>query len=151
MSFRLSIGSTVRFGNNERYVEGSILLGVFEETFRCSIDNWQVEDYLKQWKEGLARLAVESRSCCITNYGDPRQTAVFLWPLWREGDAVHVQNRVIIAEILEDNGIDVAGFWDAFQAGDYYSWIEKRVADSETSEWVLSTSDVFSAQILRED
>lgn len=60
---------------------------------------WRIEDYQGQWMEGLSALRDIERSCLVTAMRDPK-TATFIevWPIYRIGDHVFFQNRILFCE-----------------------------------------------------
>ena len=84
-------------------VEGILRINDFEEYLYLSVDWWQVDDYLLQWKEGFERLLSYDTSCLIVDINDPCLNRKFVdwWLLYKVGDKVHIQNQLVIGEIYE--------------------------------------------------
>ena len=75
---------------------GEIQIGEFKEDFEMPLEYWTIEDYKKQWKDGIERLNKNERSCLVAEVQDPEKAPwASLWVLYKEGDTVHVQNHVL--------------------------------------------------------
>lgn len=84
--------------DGEPMVSGRIEIGEYSENLAISLLIWSVDDYIRQWTEGLARLSRHSSSCLITSMRDlTKSDFVDWWVLYRVGDRVLFQNQIIIA------------------------------------------------------
>ncbi len=108
-----------------------IAVGMFEEQFPVPVIYWSPDDYRRQWREGVRRIVEgDSKSGLITALSDP-STARFIewWPLFRDADAVFVQNHLLFLETLRE----------PFDPNHPYSHVrDRRVVDDEgndISEW----------------
>lgn len=117
---------------------GLISLGEEVEYFDAPIGYWGADDYRASWSAGLRRIADGARiSCLVVSMIDP-ETANFVevWPLYRDGDVVHVQNQLIF---LDQVGHD-------FDPSEPWNSVSPRaIADDEgeaISEWTVSVADV---------
>jgi len=81
-------------------VYGKIKVGDYAETFVSSLVCWTAADYQRQWLEACERLVGgESVSALIVSYVNPALSEFLVWwPLYRDGDVVHVQNELLIYE-----------------------------------------------------
>lgn len=80
-----------------------IKIGDFEEYFDLYPNWWRVEDYQRQWQEGLRRLEDHDRSCFVVAVDDPAcRRFVAWWPLYKVGNKVYVQNHIIIEDIYDE-------------------------------------------------
>ncbi|GAB2559931.1 hypothetical protein [Nocardia heshunensis] len=117
---------------------GVIRLGEFAEYFRAPIGYWGLDEYRASWVAGLERTVDgESVSCLAVAMGDPKTTNfVEVWPLYRDGDVVHVQNRLIFLDQL-DHDLDPARPWGSL--GERATVGEDGTA---ISEWTVSMADI---------
>ncbi|MFE3195522.1 hypothetical protein ACFXHA_41425 [Nocardia sp. NPDC059240] len=116
---------------------GIIRLRDMEERFHAPIGFWTIEDYRRSWDVALRKVIDDAGiSCLVTSMLDPA-TANFIqvWPLYRDGATVHVQNRLIF--LAEEPSFDATAPWDCLgprstvnEDGDHIS------------EWSVSTADV---------
>lgn len=84
-------------------VTGQIIIDDFMEYFDSPLDWWSVDDYEKQWKEGLARLSNHNTSCLIVAINDPDcRKFIEWWPLYKIGNKVHIQNHLVIDDLYEE-------------------------------------------------
>lgn len=121
----------------EHRLQGRITIGNFSEQFEASLSFWCRDDYIKQWKNGLVRLADgEYQSCLITSMYDP-STANFIirWNLYRDKCAVHVQNSLLILD-------DIQG---ALNPSDPYSHIPERRLKNEYGQKISEWSTTLDA------
>src|SRR5437667_439558 len=75
---------------------GQLTAGDFSEQFSMSLEYWSPADYENHWLAALANVnaSPDATSCLISSMTHPTESNfVFCWPLYRDGDAVHVQNR----------------------------------------------------------
>ncbi|WP_307663479.1 hypothetical protein [Streptomyces sp. V1I1] len=100
---------------------------------------WTVADYSRSWERALRELEASenSTSCLISSITDP-ETAnfIFCWPIYREGEAVHVQNSIIFLDGLEEE----------FNPQEPWRYAEARSLVDEDgnqiSEWSTTISEV---------
>ena len=78
-------------------VYGKIQMEEYTETFTASLVCWTAADYERQWREACARLAAgKNESALITSYVRPPDSEFLVWwPLYREGEIVHVRNELV--------------------------------------------------------
>ena len=80
---------------------GKIVIGEFQETFVASLVFWTRDDYDRHWRKALERLiSGADRSALITDYVEPpahptTESHLMWWPLYRDGNAVYVQNHIL--------------------------------------------------------
>src|SRR5260370_12510682 len=79
---------------------GKIQIGEHVETFITSLVSWNPSLYEHHWLSALRRLLEGARtSALITSYVEPGLADHLMWwPLYREGDAVYVQNHMLFYE-----------------------------------------------------
>lgn len=93
---------------------GELKLGEHSEYFEAVLEFWGLEDYERSWAEGLRRLLDgASVSCLATSMIDPpTPNFVEVWPLYRDGDDVYVQDQLIFMDQLTHE-FDPAAPWDS--------------------------------------
>lgn len=83
---------------------GRIRVGDFSEKFPMDLGFWSVDRYLRSWEAALARMEndEEVTSCLISSITDPTNSDfITCRPLYREGEAVYVQNALIFLDQIE--------------------------------------------------
>ena len=77
---------------------GSIVIGGFTETFAVPLGFWGETDYRRSWQRAFEVLDGDphATSCLMTSMTDPATSNFLLcWPMYREGQVVHIQNALI--------------------------------------------------------
>ena len=95
-------------------------------------DYWTIADYERQWEEGLARIKTHDTSCLVISTQHPIKNQPFVnwWVLFREGNRIIVNNRIII----EKNYTKLIGDKN-FSPDSCYDFIEPRRKKTKISEW----------------
>ncbi|WBB80433.1 hypothetical protein O7606_03355 [Micromonospora sp. WMMD882] len=116
-------------------VTGRITIDDFAETFEVPLGFWTVSDYQNSWCRAFAVLEEGSSaaSCLMASMTDPETTNfLFCWPLYRDGETVHIQNSIIFLDEVRSE----------FDPGQPWLSISSRCAVDEdgnvVSEWVTS-------------
>jgi hypothetical protein len=125
----------IEFG--ELSSRGQITLGEFSEEFVAPLVFWTVGAYRKQWREAAKRILIGYEDSCFVTA--MRRSlfdgAIFLWPAYREGEAVHIQQKLVLPGTVE-------GSFDPLNP---YAQVTKRQTLSEDgkliSEWQVSVGD----------
>jgi CdiI N-terminal domain len=117
---------------------GELRLGKDHENFQSVLGFWSVDEYQQSWTAGLQRLlAGESTSCLATSVSDPASANfVEVWPLYRRGPDVFVQNSLLFLDQLSHE-FDPAAPWQ--------SVAPRSVVDEDgqvISEWRVSVDDI---------
>ena len=127
--------------SGERCLEAEIMMGGFREDLILPIEVWSLADYKRQWQEGLKRIIGPNppfeTSCLVTEMRVPENSGfATIWPLYRNGDRVHVQNKLIVFD----------GMTHSFSPSTVYVDIGPRKTKSDEgdaiSEWTLLTEDL---------
>lgn len=119
-------------------VYGKIIAADMSDTFIASLIIWNAEQYLRQWKGALKRIvAGESKSALVVSYADPSMAEFLIWwPLYREGDAVYLQNQILLFDQLKSP-------WRPDMLEDY---VPDRRATNDggamISEWTVQLRDI---------
>lgn len=134
-----SIGFTGETDPDDELVAiGEIWLGEEREEFQAVTGYWSCDDYRASWATALRRLLDGADvSCLITSLTDPIG-ANFVWtrPLYRDGEAVHVQERVVILDDIAEP-FDERAPWDSVDP--------RRTFDDERrpiTEWHITLTDI---------
>lgn len=133
-----SIGFTGFDDEDPLVAIGALVLGAQREYFESVLGFWGLDDYKASWTTGLRRLvAGASTSCLATLVIDP-PTANFIevWPLYREGSDVYVQNRLLFLDQLSHE-FDPAAPWESVSPRSVVSEDGQRI-----SEWRVSIDDI---------
>jgi len=81
---------------------GEIGIGDFKESFVMPLNWWTIEDYKKQWQEGVERIKHHNSSCLVTTVQN-LDTAPFVnwWVLYKNKKIIVVYNQILLNKILE--------------------------------------------------
>jgi len=111
-----------------------ITIGRFVETMDSGCEYWSRKQYEQHWVSELDNLlGLRASGVLITWMIDPQQDGwITTWPMWREGETIFVQNRLLDVQLIEGE----------FSVADLPVYIgERRVDDEEgnkISTWVAS-------------
>ncbi|WP_282704300.1 hypothetical protein [Streptomyces sp. CC219B] len=118
---------------------GRIWVGSFTETFLMDLSFWSVDEYRRSWEGALRKLEGSEKeiSCLIASITDPAASNfISCWPMYRDGDMIHVQNSLIFLDELDE----------PFDPQEPWRYVEPhREVDEDgnrISEWVTSVSEV---------
>jgi hypothetical protein len=118
----------------EKAAFGIIQIGDFKERFIASLNFWNVEEYERQWIQGLTRVVNhESESALITSLTDPKNTNfITWWPIYRTKEIIYFQNQFLF----------LADLSAPFNPRDSYRHVPPRTTKTEDgkqpiSEWKL--------------
>ena len=129
-------GRQVEF--DEPAQRGRITLGDFSEEFISPLTFWTAEAYHQQWIEAAKRLvAGYGRACFVTAMRESLiDEPVFLWSAYRSGDAIYLQHRLLLGEMVK-------GTFDPLhpceQVGERITIPED---GEQISEWQVSIGDI---------
>lgn len=137
MTFTIELGESVPdLEPGDSAVYGSIVIDDFQERFHASTTYWSKDDYVKQWVAALEDITGESKknsSALVASMYDPSHANfIVCWALYREGDAVFVQNRILMLN-------ELTGEFDIKELGQYVGE-RKTITDDgdKISEWTTS-------------
>jgi hypothetical protein len=123
---------------SELAARGRITLGEFSEEFVAPLVYWAEVDYRGQWREAAERILNGSeRSCFVAAMREsPLDGAIFLWPAYRDGEAIYFQHKLLLPELVKGN----------FNTSNPYAQVDGRRTSSEEgepfSEWQVSVGDI---------
>lgn len=88
----------------ETAVFGIISIGDFVENIYVGLTSWSRGQYEQQWRMAVARIvAGADRSPLIVSYVEPPlANSVMLWPIYRDGETVYIQNRLLFLDQLSE-------------------------------------------------
>jgi hypothetical protein len=117
---------------------GAIELGDESDTFAADLHYWSMVEYEAQWREGVARLAAgQASSALVTSYRGPRANLHSMWPMWRIGQTVYIQERLVLDDTITGDAV----------AEQFYARVGDRHTESEDgviSEWPVPFADVLA-------
>ena len=119
-------------------VYGHIRIEDYAETFIASLACWTPAQYEKHWREACQRL-IDGRqdSAVICSYVESSLSEFLVWwPLYRDGQVVHVQNELLIYSQLS-KPFSIEDPWSSIR--------ERRIATddgSAISEWDTSIQSI---------
>ena len=114
--------------------EGEITLDDFKEKFLMPINYWTLEDYQRQWQEGLERIETQVKSCLVTSVQNPKYAPlVNMWGLYKQGKVIYVRNYLFCGDIYKKRIGD-----KPFTPETCYDFILNRTKNLWVSEWVVS-------------
>ena len=88
--------------DKQRFYPAEITIGSYSESLMILVDYWTLDDYKRQWKEGIERLKTHDQSCLVVLVQDPKKAEVIMWwPLYKENDTIYIQNHLLIDEYYE--------------------------------------------------
>lgn len=74
--------------------KGYIKLDSYRQVIKPNYGWWTLDDYKRQWKEGLERIKTKNRSCLVTNFGYLNgKPTVTWWLLYKIDNNIHAQER----------------------------------------------------------
>jgi hypothetical protein len=126
----------------ELIMAGIITIGDFRESVEIPTYYWTKENYMAQWKSAFEEVlsSDNSLSALIVGMHDPKYTEyIRSWPLYRLGNKVYVQSRLILTEQID-------GFFQIENIPEYIGEREMISEDGELiSEWEVSVGAIRSA------
>lgn len=136
--FSIEFDSGPQVGFGEPVMIGRIVLNEFAESFVAPLVFWRTGDYQRQWREAAETIVRGGdRSCFVAAMRrTPDDGAIFLWPVYRCGEAVYVQHRLLLPETVDGR----------FDPANPYAQVNERQIVSEQgepiSEWQISVKDI---------
>lgn len=130
--------------NKKMAYRGQITIGDFQETFIMLLDNWSVDEYKQQWREGLERIRTHDSSCLVASFGGSQENPwIELWTLYKENNNIFIHNQYLFFEIFQERSKGLPPF-DAKTC--YLYIISPRETVSEDgrkiSEWTIDINDI---------
>ena len=128
--------------NGWRHAGGELTIGDGRRCFLVDLRFWNIGDYERQWREGVARLVQGASSTALmTAYRGPGHEPHVMWALWRDQSYVYVQEHLVMPDELESE----------FDPTDPYPHVGERIPASEHGlsipEWRLNLTDVIASNL----
>jgi hypothetical protein len=126
-----------------RHAGGELVLGgAGRHCFLVDLSVWDIGDYERQWREGVARLVQGAPSSALmTAYRGPGNQPHLLWGLWRDQSHVYVQEHPVVQSGLEE----------PFDPDQPYAQVGERIPASEHGlgipEWRMDFLDLIAANL----
>ncbi|MBI2775262.1 hypothetical protein HYX58_04625 [Candidatus Dependentiae bacterium] len=115
----------------------SITIGKFRETFWIPLDYWSLDEYRKQWRNGIERLKTRDTSCLIERVRiDEHDLIGAAWVLYKVKDSVIFQYHFI-------PGKEDISHLPVFDTNTCYLYIRPRSSTAE--EWAILVKDFFAS------
>ena len=124
----------------------SITIGDYIEDFLLAVDSWALDEYLRQWKDGLEKLKTHDVSCLVaditTMATNPR---VNFWCLYKEKNTIFIQYQCLSASSLKK--LAFRKKLRSFSIYTCYDYILPRVKqkNGRPDEWSISEKDFFAS------
>lgn len=82
---------------------GQITIGTFKEKFVMPLDYWTLNDYKRQWQEGLERIRSHDNSCLVATVQDPnRFPLIDMWVIYKIKDKLFIQNHMLCNDVYKE-------------------------------------------------
>jgi hypothetical protein len=122
-----------------RHAFGGLELGAASDAFVADLGTWTISEYEAQWREAIARLAAgKPSSALVTSYVGPGDVIHSIRPMWRVGNTVFLQERLVLDRNIESPNV----------AAQFYEIVGERSTHSDDgtpiSEWAVPFSDVLA-------
>ncbi len=99
--FSIQLEDVPLLQDGAEFYEGTIVLGEYRERFLAAAFLWGPSRYEEQWQAAASALAHGAqRAAFITSFVHPDASSNVIWPAWREGETVFVQNRLLFRDQL---------------------------------------------------
>ena len=135
--FNLTVSELIEEHDGTPFYRGVIQLGDSEEEFLAAASLWTPDRYRRQWKEAATALAPGSaRTAFITSFVHPDAINT-LWPAWREGDLVYIQNHLTLPEVRR-------GLLDPRMVHQHVGERMSEGEDGPISEWVVTWREIVA-------
>jgi hypothetical protein len=125
-----------------RHAGGELVLGDGRHCFLVDLRAWDIREYERQWREGVARLVQGAPSSALMSaYRGPGHEPHLMWALWRDQSHVYVQEHPVVPAELDT----------PFNPFDPYPHVGERIPASEHGlsipEWRLDLTDLIAANL----
>lgn len=140
MSIKLEVvpGSYERTSRGEFY-KGKIFLGNDMEFFCIKLGYWNLDDYKKQWREGIERLKEHRDSCLVVSVSGCRKRPFLVWyTLHRVDEEVLVYPFMYISEWYKK----LVGR-KRFTPTTCYKYVSEPVYSGIGDRWILPLDEVL--------
>ena len=105
--FKLTLSPVTESHDDATFFRGTISLGNYSEEFLAAAWLWDAPTYEHQWRAAARALIAErDRSGFVTSFIHPDAHHNVIWPAWRVGHLIYVQNHLLLRDLLP-NVLDV--------------------------------------------
>ena len=130
---------------------GSITISGYKERFLMALNNWTIKEYKKQWREAIKRLETHDISCLIVSAYDLEQDPfLWTWPMYKVGDIVYLQNRLLF-DVMRKDPLSPSAY-TGVNDQTCYDFMDERETINEKgrliSEWSVPLADVLSFKVV---
>lgn len=137
--FNLELIPVVEEIDDASFYTGTITLDNLRENFLAAAWLWDSEKYKSQWQKAATSLVSGAdRTAFVTSFVHPDADHNVVWPAWRIGSLVYIQNRLLFRDQIH-RVFDVDRIEEYI--GDRQTVIE---GGTSISEWTVSLSDIAS-------
>jgi CdiI N-terminal domain len=117
--------------NNIPSVWGRITINDFTERFIMPLEYWSIENYEKQWREGLDKIKIQDKSCLVASVQDPKKAPwINWWVLYKKERTVFIRNQILFSKLYKAQIGD-----GLFTPDTCYDYIHERRSKQGVSEW----------------
>lgn len=96
------IGKKPKLINKKMCCEGKISINNHVEKFTMSLDSWSIDDYKKQWKQGIKKIKTNDTSCLVTNVSTLQTNPLIsYWALYKVDSKIYIQNQFLGGELFK--------------------------------------------------
>lgn len=113
---------------------GQIRIGDFSETIYVPVEFWTLEDYKKQWEEGLSRIENEKKSCLVATVQGYKQAPALVnwWCLYKVDNQIVIENFRLVGKWLKK-----ALKGEPFTPENCYQFIPRMSRRKDVSKWYV--------------
>jgi len=125
-----------------QHAGAELVLGPHRRCFVVDLGVWDLGQYERQWREGIARLVQGAPSTALlSSYRGERGEPHLMWAFWRDQGHVYVQEHPVVPADLEE----------PFDPSNPYPHVGERIPALEEGlaipEWRLDLTDLFAADL----
>lgn len=128
---------------NHNMARGKIALDGYQAVFFMSVEIWSLDDYKRQWREGLARLRDHNESCLVENFYKIRGNITWIWWLLYKIDGIVYIQKSYCPHAPYDRMSDT----QLFTPDNCYDYIPSRMTHEDDGEKIpeiaIPMSDIF--------
>ncbi len=89
--------------NGYTFHEGIISIKNHQQEFNMPLTNWSLQDYKKQWTEGLTRIKKNNTSCLVINVDDLKTDPfIIMYCMYKKNKNIHIQYHIFGVSKKED-------------------------------------------------
>jgi hypothetical protein len=126
--------------NGWRHAGTELVLGDTRLCTLADLDHWNAADYLRQWNDGIARLAHGADSTALmTAYRGRGSRAHVMWALWRGATHLYIQQHAVLEDELD------APFDPAIPYAHVGGHVAATASRLPIPEWCVSIEDLSAA------